>query len=830
MRARKTTRRSWVGTLFLVVGVLLITGGGVFGSLWAAGYIQFGPQEPSREGQIAFPATAQPIPAFTRISREHLINPQTNDLHVIWLPEHLVSEKMIRDLGQLIGRVAAHDINPNAVLTESNLMPKGTRPGLTAGVPPGKRSMTLDASRVPGLESLRRGDVFDLLTALPVRDETEPDSNVEYGVLLGGIKPPDMRAGRLQRQSGVKVLVRGGVMVAHTKGKEQSTEGGAALVVPPAGNRRSQQLSVDATIAIDPQEVMPLTEALGLDVPIYCVAHSGHPDNPAEESFPELDLAGLVAVPATIRPIKAFSRITQADLADPVTGKLNVYYFSQEQIAADWLTEFDEIVGRVVATDVDAGFIFSESQLMPPGTPEGLAAAIPHDKVGLAVETGRIEGLDELKAGDRFDVLSTLPQSMASQGPPQMDWATTMGGQPPAEDEEIYQQLRTGLRIVVRDALKLIDEESGDKTVIAVGAEEVTSLSQMLGREDVALQVIARPVQKPRSPPIPSDQMAKSAGASSKRVGFVSHEDDRLTTKLRVQALTGADAIEGKVRVPLVARPVKAFQKLAVEDFINPTTGKANEIELSQSQLHEPAWRNSITDIKHLLDRVVAMDIAAGYPIKSDELLPEGTRPGVVGGIPPGMVAFSLSSLKVQGLSELKVGDEFLLVAARPFRVNDLGDGVQWSLRGGNLQEQTAGIGGLFEQAQVKTILGGGRLLFASERENQTIREKSSKVETQQLLSPDGSLVTSTRTEPIVESYEVAAQNFVVALKPRDVASLSEAISTGTSIHAVLKTGNAQVSKVSPVISENQPLSNAHFIEHIRGNERKRELWLRNRK
>ena len=819
MRSRQSTRRSFTRTAFLVVFMFLVVGGGFFGVLWAAGYLEFAPE--THEGQIAFPASAQPIPAYTKITQEHLINPQTQKLHIRWVEAATAQPYMIRDLSQIMGRVAAHDISPNKILTESNLLPKGTRPGLTAGVPPGKRSMTLDVSKVPGLESLRRGDRFDLLTALPMRKEGKRDSNVKYGALLGGLKPPDTRAGRLQRQTGVKVLVRSGVMVAHTKGQEQSTEGGNALVVPDARNRQTNQLAITATIAVDPAEVMPLIAALGLDVKIYCVAHSGHPDSADADSFPDLNLKGLVPVPATVRAVKAFSRITQADLADPITGKLNVYYFSPERIDPAWVVEFREMVGRVVSRDVEAGYIFSQSDLMPLGTPPGLAAAVPQGKVALAVLKDRLQGLEDLRQGDRFDVLSTLPEGIKPPRP-SLDWATLMGGKPRPEDAEIYEQLRTGLRILTRDAVKLMNDAEGEKTAIAVNPEAVMPLSQMLGREEIQLQVVAHPGRRPEM--VRNNSRPPQAGG----VGFGSRrEDEAPPPEFFVQAPAKAGPA-AEVEYPVTTQPIKAFTRLTIEDFQDPGTGKIRYLRFSKENTKED-WE---TDITRLIDRVAARDILPGRVVQSGDLLPPGTRPGVVAGIPSGMVAFTISSLQVDGLAELKAGDEFLIVAARPFRVEDFGVEVRWALKGGTAQDQTAGVGSLFQQAQVTMVLRKAVLISASTPKIKTVRDHSSNVESQRqsMLQPSGIVTTEVvKTEPVPESYEVSAQDFVIAVAAGDVASLSEAVETKAPLHAVLRSSHPMEDRGTPDITESRPLTQAHFIEHIRGKEKSRELWLRSR-
>ena len=62
----------------------------------------------------------------------------------------------------------AHDKAPGFVFTERDFLPKGTLPGLVAGIPPGKRALTLDAGKLRGIDLLQIGDHLDLLAAVPV--------------------------------------------------------------------------------------------------------------------------------------------------------------------------------------------------------------------------------------------------------------------------------------------------------------------------------------------------------------------------------------------------------------------------------------------------------------------------------------------------------------------------------------------------------------------------------------------------------------------------------------------------------------------------------------
>jgi hypothetical protein len=786
MRHRQSQRGFRWGTLFLILFTLLIAGGGTFGALVAAGYISFGPTEPSHEGEIKFPAAAMPIPAFTQVTQEHLINPQTKELHFVWVKQEQVSETMLRDLRDILGRVTSRNKTPGLIFTENDVMPKGTRPGFSAGVPPGKRAMTLKASQIPGLEELRRGDTFDLLAALPVRKEGENDSNVEYGVLLGGIKPPDTRAGRLQRQSGVKVLVRGGVMVAHRKGKEQSTEGGSALVVTPPGSRRTPELSIDATIAVDPAEVMPLTEALGLEVSIYCVAHSGHPDSLATDSFPDFDLTGLVAVPATVRPVKAFSRITQADLADPITGKLNVYYFSPARVSPEWLTEFRDLAGRVVSRDVEAGFIFSQTDLMPPGTPAGLAAAVPVGKVALAVAKGRIKGLEDLRQGDRFDVLSTLPQGMGAQLPPILDWAALMGGRPRPEDAAIHEQLRTGLRILTRDALKLMDDDEEDKTAIAVNPEEVTPLSQMLNREEIHLQVIVHPGRQPDQPAkLPSNMVqVGSDHPEMKELGFISLKEVNPAAEVDVQAPAKADA-SSEVEVPVTVRPIQAFKQLTLEDFQDPSTGQIRYLQFPKDRVQN-TWE---TDVTKLINRVAGKNILPGRVVQTGDLLPSGTKPGPTAGIPPGRRGISFTSEQLDGLGSFQEGDKIDVVVAFPFDDAQVEAKAPWLAEMQRSLRLVPNLNEFTKQADTHSVAQDVLLVTLAQEKLEQVVEVTEETVTEEIVVGNTIKRIGVQKTPAVRIVERNLTVATLALEPAETAIITELLATGAKLYVAARSG-----------------------------------------
>ncbi|HEX4147645.1 MAG TPA: hypothetical protein VHY20_01600, partial [Pirellulales bacterium] len=125
--------------------------------------------QPSHAGEILVPLSARTIPAYSKVVREDLLKDIKNvGWNGVWVAEKDLAPGTITDARKIIGRVLDHDKRPDYSFTEDDFLPLGTRPGLVAGIPPGKRSLTIEASRIPGLHGLRVGDHFDVLATLKV--------------------------------------------------------------------------------------------------------------------------------------------------------------------------------------------------------------------------------------------------------------------------------------------------------------------------------------------------------------------------------------------------------------------------------------------------------------------------------------------------------------------------------------------------------------------------------------------------------------------------------------------------------------------------------------
>jgi hypothetical protein len=708
MAARRTSRHSsgGLGTALLVIGIVFLMGMAGAG-LWAAGVFESSSGgSVSRKGQIACPALAREVTTFEKVSRQDLINPQTGQLNVVWLPEAAASSAL-RDVSQIMGRVVSRDKSPGSVLTEADFFAKGTRPGIAAGVPPGKVAMSVPVERIGGLELLQRQDTFDIVASLPAQ-ERQAESNIEYAVLLGGIKPPDTRAGQLARQTGVRTLVQRGTMVALTRGTKTSTTGAAGLDGVTGARQTKTTTTTQVTIAVAPEEVTPLTEALGLEsLSLLCVTHTSLP---SEDQAPAMEFSteGLVAVPAPVRRVPAYSAISPHDLADPVTGRLNVYYFQPDRVSEEWILDFLQLEHRVVARAIDPGRPLTEADLLPAGTLPGPTAGAPPGTVVLSIPAGRIEGLAALTDGDRFTLQARLSDNVRPAFP-QLEWVTVQGGRLAPEHEMTQQELRSGIRTVVDSAVviqsadaSLAREENttGDDDsdspantnrgpiAIAVPEAQALAVSQMLNRDDklIAIGHSSQPGSPRTSVPLDAADLQPRTGST----GIVKLASWQAST----------DSVDGWVAVPVTARDVKPFERLTVEDFVDPATGRLRVFYFPPENVDD-AW---VRDMSELLDRVVSEPLDAGRVVSQSVLLPKGTRPGVSAGIPPGWTAIRLTNLQVRGLGMVNELDHIELVATRPIRAEHAQSKAEWPATNSNAVFTVPDSVDVFTQADVRVL------------------------------------------------------------------------------------------------------------------------------
>ena len=244
----------------------------------------FRSQEPSTAGLIAVPTPASAIPAYSRVRRDHLWDVRNQRLSLVYLPPTAVTKEMLVNITDIIGRVLESEKAPGYVFTEADFLPKGTREGIVAGIPAGKRAIRISADKVDGLYGLHAGDRFDIMATMPIN----PNGGSSQSFNLAGPYSQELalqaQLSNWDKQATVRVIVQNAVIVEPmtTRGvptvQSSITEGAATRTRPVQ----------EAVIAIGPDEVALLTEAMAVDARLTSIPRSGRPDDPVNSVTPDL--------------------------------------------------------------------------------------------------------------------------------------------------------------------------------------------------------------------------------------------------------------------------------------------------------------------------------------------------------------------------------------------------------------------------------------------------------------------------------------------------------------------------------------------------------------
>jgi Flp pilus assembly protein CpaB len=310
-RRRRIAWSAWLLPGALVV--LSLIGLGLLAS--SMGWLSEGQAAPrtAPAGTIAVPVAAIDIPAYTRVRLDHLIDPRTGDLQAVYLPEGSILEETLVDPRELIGRVLAADKRPGQVFSETDFFPPGTREGIVAGIPAGKRALRIDATKVNGIVGLARGDRFDLVATDNFRK---------------GRSGPMVVQGVAQGQLGAMGTSVHSSMVV---------ENGA--VVQPLETRtipgRTAQFVEEMVIAVAPEEVELLTRALHSGARVDCVPRSGRPVDEDEAGASSARPAGRRGGVNMVETISGGSRSAVAVPSSPMIVPVESMDDQPEPLARD---------------------------------------------------------------------------------------------------------------------------------------------------------------------------------------------------------------------------------------------------------------------------------------------------------------------------------------------------------------------------------------------------------------------------------------------------------------------------------------------------------------
>lgn len=261
---------------------------------------------------------------------------------------------------------------------------------------------------------------------------------------------------------------------------------------------------------------------------------------------------------------------------------------------------------------------------------------------------------------------------------------------------------------------------------------------------------------------------------------------------------------EGTVAVPMSVRQLPIYKKLTREDLIDPRIGGYRLTYMTPEQVEATG---AFTNVGQIIGRVLDHDKAPGYVFTERDFLPEGSRAGLVGGVPPGRRAVRVDAGLIDGLHGLNAGDRLDLLTARTIRFEE---GTTPELGGvfGAQAQATQAARALGEQARVTTIVDDAVIV-------QPVQTRLVPVSNNTLTQG-----LQTRNKPVQEA--------VLAVRPEQVAALVSALELQQRMICVARTGQpgGEEEGATPELEPEVPLwgsagspTGLRFVETLEGDQ-----------
>ena len=238
------------------------------------------------EGTVGVFACPRKLPAFTKITRDHLLT--ADGFHTVPVVESAIEANGlfatdVDGLKRLLGRVLRREKPVNFAFSEGDFLPVGTKAGPSAGIPPGMRGVWIDVATVPGLASASAGDRIDLVAASQAADRPPADPG-----LLGNVADPVMRARvqMLATQPRTGGDTRSWVVARHAL-VVQSMRPRPSSVAPKPAAANSKGVE-EVFVAMQPQEVAKFSQAMAEGATLVVAPRSGQPENEAVDEIEDV--------------------------------------------------------------------------------------------------------------------------------------------------------------------------------------------------------------------------------------------------------------------------------------------------------------------------------------------------------------------------------------------------------------------------------------------------------------------------------------------------------------------------------------------------------------
>ena len=231
--------------------------------------------KPLRSDEVWVYASPRPLPAFTKLTIDRLLSKDGQPLMVrvdrSVAEERGLFEKDV-DLASLQGRILGRDKPGLYAFTKKDLLPRDTKPGPNAGIPPGMRGVWVDVSKVTGLADMGAGDCVDLVAATADAPRSAPDTSV-LGNVTDTIMRARLTAAATNAQRGTSssawVVARKAQVIAPTRSRPK----------PGSAGKRGAATTLDEIfLAMEPDDVTQFSKALAQGVTLLAAPRSSQPD------------------------------------------------------------------------------------------------------------------------------------------------------------------------------------------------------------------------------------------------------------------------------------------------------------------------------------------------------------------------------------------------------------------------------------------------------------------------------------------------------------------------------------------------------------------------
>ncbi|MEL7267686.1 MAG: hypothetical protein AAFP69_23145, partial [Planctomycetota bacterium] len=362
----------------------------------------------STEGLVPVITTAVNVEAYSALSDQSLIDDATGRLHYYYFPPDRVPQHWLTDPTEVYGRVVSRSLRRGSPITQSDLLPAGTKPGISAGVPAGMSAMVVAVDQLAGFGDLVQGDRFAIHAQIP-ENVAKPVSS-SWVQLQGGSLSPEAQRIANMLGTGIREVVPTAIYLRH------SDDETATIAIPDDRIAEFAQLIRDAAdLFVVAKGANDDTPANPVSVDDNLSAFNNVSDNvnavddtenfhaamfvatqliAAQDTPEQSTAANQIQVPILTRGVGAFKRLTVDDFIDPATGQIRYVNFPADRVRSDWQTDAAQLIDRVTIRDLQQGRAVSAQDLAPPGSPEGPSAGIPAGMEGLLVDSAEIEDLD----------------------------------------------------------------------------------------------------------------------------------------------------------------------------------------------------------------------------------------------------------------------------------------------------------------------------------------------------------------------------------------------------------------------------------------------------